>query len=63
VEYYNTVRLHPPWRTIGYIAPIDKLQGREKMIFQQRDCKSALADKGKETAKTPERKQNKQSKN
>jgi len=36
VQYYNTVRLHS---AIGYITPKDKLQGREKTIFQERDKK------------------------
>lgn len=36
VEYYNEVRLHS---AIGYVAPRDKLQGREKEIFAERDRK------------------------
>jgi transposase InsO family protein len=40
VEYYNTVRLHS---AIGYITPKDKLEGREKAIFQQRDEKLVVA--------------------
>jgi transposase InsO family protein len=36
VEYYNQVRLHS---AIGYIAPADKLAGREKTIFAERDRK------------------------
>jgi putative transposase len=36
VEHYNTVRLHS---AIGYIAPADKLNGREKDIFSERDRK------------------------
>lgn len=36
IEYYNTVRLHS---AIGYIAPADKLNGREKEIFEKRDQK------------------------
>jgi putative transposase len=40
VEHYNTVRLHS---AIGYITPADKLAGREKIIFQQRDLKLAAA--------------------
>ena len=36
VEYYNTRRLHS---AIGYITPIDKLNGRELEIFASRDKK------------------------
>jgi len=36
VEYYNTVRLHG---AIGYIAPADKLAGKESAIFAMRDNK------------------------
>ena len=36
VEYYNTVRLHS---AIGYVTPQDKLEGREKAIFAERDRK------------------------
>jgi hypothetical protein len=40
VRHYNTVRLHS---AIGYITPADKLAGREKIIFEQRDRKLAEA--------------------
>jgi len=36
VEHYNTVRLHS---AIGYVAPADKLAGREPAIFTGRDRK------------------------
>jgi len=36
VEHYNTVRLHS---AIGYVAPVDKLAGREPAIFAERDRK------------------------
>jgi transposase InsO family protein len=36
VTYYNTVRLHS---AIGYVAPKDKLAGRESAIFAERDRK------------------------
>ena len=36
VEHYNTVRLHS---AIGYVAPKDKLEGREDEIFAERDRK------------------------
>jgi putative transposase len=34
VEHYNTLRLHT---AIGYIAPMDKLNGRENHILKTRD--------------------------
>ena len=40
VEHYNQVRLHS---AIGYIAPADKLAGRETEIFAARDRKLAEA--------------------
>lgn len=40
IEHYNTVRLHS---AIGYIAPADKLNGREKEIFKERDRKLEAA--------------------
>ena len=40
VEYYNAKHLHS---TIGYITPKDKLEGREKEIFDQCDRKLAEA--------------------
>ena len=40
VLHYNTVRLHS---AIGYITPKDKLDGREKEIFDERDRKLAEA--------------------
>ena len=36
VTHYNTVRLHS---AIGYITPLDKLEGREAQIFAERDRK------------------------
>ena len=36
VEHYNTVRLHS---SIGYVAPADKLNGRDQVIFKERDRK------------------------
>lgn len=36
VEHYNTARLHS---AIGYVAPADKLAGREAAIFAERDRK------------------------
>jgi hypothetical protein len=40
VEHYNTVRLHS---SIGFIAPADKLNGRDKDIFKERDQKLEAA--------------------
>ncbi len=40
VEYYNNVRLHS---AIGYVTPKDKLEGRDKTIFAERDRKLAEA--------------------
>ena len=34
VEYYNNKRLHS---SIGYVAPVDMLQGRQKEIFKERE--------------------------
>ena len=46
VEHYNQVRLHS---AIGYVAPADKLAGRETEIFAARDRKLAEArDRRKE---------------
>jgi transposase InsO family protein len=36
IEYYNTTRLHS---AIGFIAPKDRLEGRQTIIHQQRDKK------------------------
>ena len=36
IRHYNENRLHS---AIGYVTPRDKLEGREKKIFQQRDKK------------------------
>lgn len=40
IDHYNNVRLNS---AIGYIAPIAKLEGREKEIFKERDRKLELA--------------------
>jgi len=40
IEYYNTTRLHS---AIGYVAPLDKLNGREQEIFKARDEKLEAA--------------------
>ena len=40
VDHYNHVRLHS---AIGYVAPADKLAGRETEIFKERDRKLEAA--------------------
>ncbi|MDD2558147.1 MAG: integrase core domain-containing protein [Desulfuromonas sp.] len=40
ILYYNNERLHS---SIGYVAPKDKLEGRDKQIFKQRDQKLEAA--------------------
>ena len=40
VEHYNAVRLHC---AIGYVTPKDKLEGREREIFEVRDRKLEAA--------------------
>lgn len=40
IEKYNTKRLHS---AIGYITPLDKLLGNEKIIFESRDQKLEAA--------------------
>ncbi len=40
VEHYNEVRLHS---ALGYVAPADKLYGRETEIFAARDAKLEAA--------------------
>ena len=42
IRYYNEERLNS---AIGYIAPADKLAGREKLIFAERDRKLEEARK------------------
>jgi len=46
VNHYNHERLHS---AIGYITPIDKLQGRAEMIQTQRDAKLAAARQARKT--------------
>lgn len=40
ISHYNNVRLNS---AIGYIAPIAKLEGRDKQIFKERDAKLEAA--------------------
>jgi transposase InsO family protein len=48
VERYNNVRLHS---ALGYIAPADKLAGREAEIFAARDCKLNAARERRKAAR------------
>lgn len=40
IRYYNEERLHS---SLGYVAPKDKLEGRDKQIFTERDKKLEVA--------------------
>jgi hypothetical protein len=40
IRSYNTERLHS---SIGYITPLDKLNGKEEEIFKARDMKLEAA--------------------
>ena len=40
VDHYNNERLHS---AIGYVTPADKLQGRETIIYEDRENKLAAA--------------------
>jgi transposase InsO family protein len=48
IAYYNTERLHS---AIGYVAPRDKLLGREKEIFAARDRKLEAARASRKAAR------------
>jgi putative transposase len=48
VVHYNTVRLHS---AIGYVSPKDKLEGRDKDIFDQRDRKLTEARERRKQAR------------
>jgi len=45
IRYYNEERLHS---SIGYVAPKDKLEGRDKQIFKERDSKLGVARKARQ---------------
>jgi len=46
VRHYNTQRLHS---TIGYVTPMDKLEGRAEMILAAREAKLAAAREARKT--------------
>jgi putative transposase len=48
VAHYNQVRLHS---AIGYVAPADKLAGRETVIFPERDRKLNAARERRRAAR------------
>jgi transposase InsO family protein len=48
VAQYNTVRLHS---AIGYITPLDRLEGRQKQIFEERDRRLQSARERRKTAR------------
>ena len=52
VNYYNTKRLHS---SIGYVAPVDKLLGKEEEIFKALDQKlhAARAERRRQREITP----------
>ena len=52
VAHYNEVRLHS---AIGYIAPADKLAGRERTIFTERDRKLDVARERRRAAREASR--------
>ena len=52
VKHYNQVRLHS---AIGYVAPADKLAGRETEIFAARDRKLAEARQRRKEQREAER--------
>jgi transposase InsO family protein len=52
VERYNNVRLHG---AIGYVAPADKLAGREREIWTARDAKLEAARERRAAARQAER--------
>jgi len=52
VRYYNDERLHS---SIGYVAPKDKLQGRDKQIFTERDQKLEAAREARKQKRLEEK--------
>jgi len=54
VEHYNTKRLHS---AIGYVTPLDKLEGREQKIFSERDRKLRKAREERKVRRQARRKE------
>lgn len=52
VQHYNDVRLHS---AIGYVTPKDKLEGREKLIFAERDRKLDAARERRKAERAAQR--------
>ena len=52
VAHYNEVRLHG---AIGYVTPADKLAGRERAIFNERDRKLGAARERRRAARAASR--------
>jgi len=55
IEHYNTVRLHS---ALGYIAPVDKLEGRAEAIWAERDRKLAEAREARRVRRAEARRNN-----
>ena len=54
MDYYNAVRLHS---AIGYVTPLAKLEGKDKIIFAERDRKLAEARERRKTKRQAARQQ------
>jgi len=52
VEHYNTIRLHS---AIGYVAPADRLAGRQQQIFHERDRKLEAARENRRQRRAAQR--------
>jgi len=52
IAHYNDARLHS---SLGYIAPKDKLEGREKQIFKERDNKLETAREARKQKRRQEK--------